>query len=119
MSYYKNLQEYIEALDREGLLFRVKRPINKDTEMHPLVRWQFRGLREEERRAFYFEEVYDSKGKKYDMPVLVGGLAASQRIYALGLNCKESKVEETWSRALEKPLEPVLVKQGEAQEVIY
>jgi hypothetical protein len=44
MAYYKNLEEYIQALDGEGLLFRVKRPINKDTEMHPLVRWQFRGL---------------------------------------------------------------------------
>ena len=75
MAYYKNLQHYIDALDRAGLLYRVKRSINKDTEMHPLVRWQFRGLREEERRAFYFEAVCDSKGKKYDIPVLVGGLA--------------------------------------------
>lgn len=119
MAYYKNLQEYIQALDREGLLFRVKRPINKDTEMHPLVRWQFRGLGEEQRRAFYFDDIYDSKGKKYDIPVLIGGLAASQRIYALGLMCKEDEVEEIWSRALEKPIEPVLVKEGEAQEVVY
>ena len=59
-----------------GLLYRIKRPINKDTEMHPLVRWQFRGLGEDQRRAFYFEQVYDAKGKRYDMPVLIGGLAA-------------------------------------------
>jgi len=119
MSYYNNLQQYIEVLDREGLLFRVKRPINKDTEMHPLVRWQFRGLGEEQRRAFYFENIHDSKGKRYDIPVLIGGLAGSQRIYALGLNCKEHEVEEIWTRALEKPLEPVLVREGEVQEVIY
>ncbi|MEX0805012.1 MAG: UbiD family decarboxylase [Candidatus Binatia bacterium] len=119
MAYYKDLEEYIRALDREGLLYRVKRPINKDTEMHPLVRWQFRGLGEEQRRAFYFEEIYDSKGKKYDIPVLIGGLAASQRIYALGLMCKEEEVEEIWSKALEKPIEPILVKEGEVQEVVY
>jgi 4-hydroxy-3-polyprenylbenzoate decarboxylase len=85
MSYYKNLAEYIETLEREGLLFRVTRPINKDTEMHPLVRWQFRGLKEEQRRAFLFENIHDSKGGKYDIPVLIGGLAASEKIYALGL----------------------------------
>jgi 4-hydroxy-3-polyprenylbenzoate decarboxylase len=119
MSYYSNLHQYIEALDREGLLVRVQRPINKDTEMHPLVRWQFRGLEEERRRAFYFENIHDSQGNKYDIPVLIGGLAGSQRIYALGLNCKEHEVEEIWTRALEKPLEPVLVREGEVQEVVY
>jgi UbiD family decarboxylase len=119
MSYYKNLDQYIDALERAGLLYRVKRPINKDTEMHPLVRWQFRGLREEQRRAFLFEDIFDSKGKKYDMPVLIGGLAASQKIYALGLMCNEDEVEEIWSRALENPVEPVLVEQGEVQDVVY
>ena len=43
MTYYKSLLEYVQVLEREGLLFRVNKPINKDTEMHPLVRWQYRG----------------------------------------------------------------------------
>jgi len=119
MSYYKNLDQYIDALERAGLLYRVKRPIDKDTEMHPLVRWQFRGLGEGERRAFLFENIHDAKGKKYDIPVLIGGLAASQKIYALGLMCREDEVEEIWSKALEKPIEPVLMKEGEVQEVVY
>jgi 4-hydroxy-3-polyprenylbenzoate decarboxylase len=51
--------------------------------------------------------------------VLIGGLAASQRIYALGLMCKESEVEEIWSRALEQPIAPVLVKEGPVHEVVY
>jgi 4-hydroxy-3-polyprenylbenzoate decarboxylase len=100
----------MQALEREGLLVRVKRPINKDTEMHPLVRWQFRGLNEDQRKAFYFENVYDSLNRKYDMPVLIGGLAASQKIYSVGLMCKESEVNETWAYALEHPIEPVLIK---------
>ena len=37
---YSNLREHIEALERNGLLVRVTRPMNKDTEIHPLVRWQ-------------------------------------------------------------------------------
>lgn len=119
MSYYKSLSEYVQVLEREGLLIRITRAINKDTEMHPLVRWQFRGLDEEQRKAFLFENIYDAQGKKYDMPVLIGGLAASQRIYALGLMCKESEVEEIWSQALEKPIDPVLVKEGPVQEVVW
>jgi UbiD family decarboxylase len=119
MSYYRNLAEYIAALERAGLLYRVTRAINKDTEMHPLVRWQFRGLGEDERRAFLFENIHDSKGNKYDMPVLIGGLAASQKIYALGLNAKEEDVEAIWSRALDNPLPPVLVERGAVQDVIY
>lgn len=44
MAYYTDLREYIDFLERNGNLFRIKREINKDTEMHPLVRWEFRGL---------------------------------------------------------------------------
>ena len=37
-------------------------PINKDTELHPLVRWQFQGgLAEDERRAFLFTNVVDGR----------------------------------------------------------
>ena len=64
------------------------RPINKDTELHPLVRWQFRGgIPEPERKAFLFEQVTDAKGRRYGMPVVVGALAANRRIYSLGIGC--------------------------------
>src|ERR1700744_5974438 len=82
----RDLQEHIARLEAKGLLTRIDRPINKDTELHPLARWQFQGgLHEDERRAFLFTHVVDSKGRRYDIPVLVGGLAASPEIYALGL----------------------------------
>jgi len=67
---YADLREHVEALEREGLLVRVSREINKDTEMHPLVRWQYRGgLKEEDWRGFLFERVTDAKGRRYDIPV--------------------------------------------------
>ena len=48
-----DFQSHLAALEAQGLLVRVDRPINKDTELHPLVRWQFQGgLKEEQRRAF-------------------------------------------------------------------
>ncbi|MGA8075936.1 MAG: hypothetical protein WB868_00945, partial [Xanthobacteraceae bacterium] len=53
-----DFQEHLKRLEAAGLLTRVDRPINKDTELHPLVRWQFQGgLREGERRAFLFTHV--------------------------------------------------------------
>jgi hypothetical protein len=72
---YPDLHDHVRALDKAGLLITIDRPINKDTEMHPLVRWQFRGgIEEKDRKAFLFTNVIDSKGRKYDIPVLVGGL---------------------------------------------
>jgi hypothetical protein len=44
---YPDLHDHLKALDEAGLLITVGRPINKDTELHPLVRWQFRGGIEE------------------------------------------------------------------------
>ena len=55
--YYPDLHEHLEHLEQEGLLIRIKEPICKDREMHPLVRWQFRGgIKEKERKAFLFEK---------------------------------------------------------------
>jgi 4-hydroxy-3-polyprenylbenzoate decarboxylase len=41
---YRDIREYLAELDRRDLLIHVKRLMNKDTEVMPLVRWQFRGL---------------------------------------------------------------------------
>ena len=65
-----DFQEHLARLEAAGLLTRIERPINKDTELHPLVRWQFQGgLEEDERRAFLFTNVVDSEGRRYDTPV--------------------------------------------------
>ena len=38
MAYYKDLREYLKVLEDKGKLIRIKREINKDTELHPLRR---------------------------------------------------------------------------------
>src|ERR1700694_6149963 len=81
-----DLQEHIADLDARGLITRIDHPVDKDTELHPLVRLQFiGGIPEAERRAFLFTNVTDASGKRYDIPVAVGAIAASAEIYALGL----------------------------------
>jgi len=73
---YPDLHDHLEQLEREGLLIRIKEPVDKDQEMHPLVRWQFRGgIKEKDRKAFLFEQPVDAKGTRYDIPVAIGILA--------------------------------------------
>ena len=40
---YPDLHEHLATLEERGLLQRIDHPIDKDSEMHPLVRWQFVG----------------------------------------------------------------------------
>src|SRR3972149_11125635 len=120
MSYYKDLREHVRALESRGKLVRIREAINKDTELMPLVRWQFRGLEEEQRAAFLFEQVTDSKGRRYSMPVLVGALASSTEIYATGMMCGEpQEIMEKWARAELNPIPPVLVPTGPVHEVVF
>jgi 3-polyprenyl-4-hydroxybenzoate decarboxylase len=99
-----DIREHIKNLEERGLLNRVKRPSNKDTEIHTIVRWQFRGgIREEDRKAFLFEKVIDER-RTYDGSVLVGGLAASRWVYALGMGCEPEEIVQKWQHALAHPI---------------
>jgi 4-hydroxy-3-polyprenylbenzoate decarboxylase len=118
-SYYKDLREFIQALEDTDKLVRIQNEINKDTELHPLVRWQFRGLEEKDRKAFLFENVTDSKNRKYQGSVLVGGLAGSADIYCLGVRCKSDEIIDRWLHAMDHPIEPELVESGPVQEEIH
>src|SRR5256886_3683356 len=116
---YADLHEHLKKLEAAGLLIRVDRAINKDTEMHPLVRWQFRGgIAEKDRKAFLFTNVTDSKGRKYDIPVVVGALAASREIYRIGMNCPLEKINEVWTRAIAQPIAPKIVDQAPCHEIV-
>jgi len=114
MAYYKDLRELIAELDKRGLLVRVKRQINKDTELMPLVRCQFRGLPDAKRKAFLFENVVDAKGKSYPIPVLVGAFAASHAVYAAGLQCTEAEMYEKLVQSPRNRIEPVMVDRANA-----
>jgi UbiD family decarboxylase len=116
---YPDLHGHLKALDQAGLLITVNRPINKDTEMHPLVRWQFRGgIEEKDRKAFLFTNVTDSKGRTYDIPVVIGALAANRDIYRLGMRCELDEINEVWHRALSKPIPPRVVTNAKCHEIV-
>src|SRR6201997_3500553 len=114
-----DFQEHLARLDAQGLLRRIERAVNKDTELHPLVRWQFQGgLKEDERRAFLFTNVVDSGGRRYDTPVAIGALASSAQIYAVGMGCAVEDIGDAWMRAIANPIAPVRVTSAPCQEVV-
>ena len=117
---YRDLHEHIAALREAGLLIEVDRRINKDTEMHPLVRWQFRGgIGAEDRKAFLFTNVTDSKGREFDIPVLVCGLAANSRVYEMGMGVPLREIKENWIRAMNAPIEPNVVVDAPCHEIVH
>src|SRR6266446_3572622 len=114
-----DFQEHLANLEAAGLLVRVDREVNKDTELHPLVRWQFQGgLDEDQRRAFLFTNVVGADGRRFDMPVAVGALSASARIYALGMGCSVDEIGRAWTAAIGHPIPPVTVTSPPCQEVV-
>ena len=116
---YPDLHDHVRSLDSAGLLITVDRPINKDTETHPLVRWQFRGgIEEKDRKGFLFTNVVDGKGRKYDIPVLVGALAANREIYRIGIGCPFEEIDARWMEAARHPIAPRVVDDAPCHEIV-
>ena len=117
---YRNLHDHLEALDGAGLLRTIDAPVNKDSELGPLVRWQFRGgIPEAERKAFLFTNVVDGKGRSYDIPVAVGALAASAEIYSVGMGRPVSEIGRCWREAIAEPVPPVEVAGPACQDLVF
>jgi 4-hydroxy-3-polyprenylbenzoate decarboxylase len=119
-NYYNDLREFIEVLDRQGLLYRWQRLVNKDSELMPLMRLQYRGRSDAERQAFLYENVTDGQGRRYGIKVLTGVYAASRKIVGLGMGCKDpGEIYERWRHAVDKPIDPVVVESGPVHEEVH
>jgi UbiD family decarboxylase len=116
---YADLHDHLDALRKRGLLIEVDRPIDKDSEMHPLVRWQYvGGIEEHERKAFLFTNVVNAQGRKYKFPVVVGAFAGNREIYGVGMQAPLEEVQQRWDHAIANPIPPLVVDQGACQEVV-
>ena len=91
-----------------------------ESEIHPLVRWQYRGgLPEEDWRAFLFENVRTVKGGASPFRVGVGVLAASKYVYATGLGCAPDEIASRWESALANRIAPTIVETGPVHEEVH
>lgn len=116
---YADLHDHLDALRKRGLLIEVDRPIDKDSEMHPLVRWQYvGGIEEHERKAFLFTNVVNAQGRKYKFPVVVGAFAGNREIYGVGMQAPLEAVQSRWDHAIANPIPPRVVDQGACQDVV-
>jgi UbiD family decarboxylase len=116
---YPDLHDHIAALKKAGLLLTIDRAIDKDAEMHPLVRWQYvGGIEHEERKAFLFTNVTDGRGRKYKFPVVVGALAANPAVYLIGMQCAAEDAQRRWDEATANPIPPQIVERAACQEVV-
>ena len=118
---YRDLREYIAALEERGLLQIVDEPVCKDTELVPLVRLQFRGLPEARRKAFWFRNVTDARGRTFEGSVVLGSLGSSRTIYGAALGVEPHDIPALWGRAQQQPLPPVVVAREAApvKEVVH
>ncbi|MGI9379031.1 MAG: UbiD family decarboxylase [Methyloligellaceae bacterium] len=114
-----DFQTHLENLKQRGLVQQIDREINKDTELHPLVRWQYRGgIPESRRKAFLFTNVVDGSGYRYDIPVIVGALAATPEIYTIGMGVPAEQIGEKWMAAIDNPLPSQRIAEAPCQEVV-
>src|SRR5215471_16646777 len=116
---YPDLHEHLDELRRRNLLLEIAEPIEKDAELHPLVRWQFvGGMEEAERKAFLFTNVRDGRGRKYVMPVVVGAIAANRAIYSVGMGAPLEEIQAKWDRAMANPIAPRVVRKADCHDVV-
>ena len=117
---YNDFQDHLAALDTSGLLTRIDAPIDKESELIPLVRWQFRGgIAEPERKAFLFTKVRGGGGREFDIPVAVGALAGNAAIYSVGMGVPVGEIGDCWAHSISYPIAPVTVSDPACQEIVY
>ncbi len=118
-TYYSDLRAFIGELERRGRLYRWGRAVDKDTELMPLMRLQYRGLSDDERKVFLYEEVTDGRRGRYEMKVVTGVYGVSRQVLALGMGCEEAEgIYEKWRYAMGHLREPVVVDRGAVQEEV-
>src|SRR6185436_5579357 len=114
-----DLHADLAALKAQGLLLTIDEPIDKASELHALVRWQFvGGIEEAERKAFLFTNIGNAHGRKYVMPVVVGAIAANRAIYSIGMGVPVEEIQAKWDHAIAHPVRPRIVTDAVCHEVV-
>ena len=93
--------------------------MDKDRELHPLVKWQYRGIDEADRFGFLFERVTDGSGRPVNGRVASSTIAANREMYALALGCPLDQVHDRWTHALNHPVSTRRVASGPVREEIH
>jgi UbiD family decarboxylase len=112
---YRDLRQYLSALESRGLLRWIDEKVDKNWEISCIARLVFRGLPPEKRFAIGFRNIEGYEG----MSIVVGALGASLNVIATALETEPDpiRIQEKLAR-VRYPMEPVIVDKGPCKEVI-
>jgi len=96
---FRDLREYLSALEEKGKLHHVKAEVDKDWEIAAVGRRVFQNIPPEKRPVVMFDHV-----KGFDIPVLIGSLGASPEVYGLALQCSAQEIHQRWEHAQLHPI---------------
>ena len=99
-----NFREFVELLDEEGLIVRIKRPVDTKYEISTLMKLM-------DGKPLLFERVTG-----HTMPV-VANICSTRELVALGLGIKPSELIVKLTEAIENPTEPKVVEADGYREV--
>ena len=108
-----DLRSLMTQLERDGMLRRVAKAVDRTWEPGSLVKWMFQALPDDQRFAMLFENVTGSS-----IPLLIGAIGASTRGFAAVLGVAPSEINDTLVAALHDPRPPRIVDVGSCQAVV-
>jgi UbiD family decarboxylase len=98
-------RSFLEQLDKNGELIKIKKEVSAEYEMAGII------------DALGEKPVFFEKVKESSIPV-VGGLVSSKELIARALNIKKEQLLHKLSNAIENPVRPNVVENGECQEIV-
>ncbi|MBA7601727.1 3-octaprenyl-4-hydroxybenzoate carboxy-lyase [subsurface metagenome] len=99
-----NLREFVDRLDKRGLLVRIKRPVDVKYEMATLMKML-------DGKPVLFEQVKGSS-----MPVMAN-ICSSRELIALGLGIEQDEIISKLTEAVDHPKEPKVVEAKDYEEI--
>src|SRR5438132_12963158 len=107
---YKDLREYLAALEVRGKLHHVKKEVDPNWEVAAVIRRVFQRIPPARRPAAMFEHVNGHR-----MPLVAGILGASPELYALALEPAVDQIGDKGARAPRHPMPAARAETGPVQ----
>jgi UbiD family decarboxylase len=107
------MRDYLAALEQQGFLRRVHRPVDRNWEVACLAKWMYQALPIDRRFGLYFDNVQGSS-----IPVITGALGARPESVAIALQCDVDRINDTVAAAMGKPIKPRVVDKAVCQEMV-
>jgi UbiD family decarboxylase len=110
---HRDMRDYLAALEQQGLLRRVHRPVDRNWEVACLAKWMYQALPTDRRFGLYFDNVQGSS-----IPVVTGALGACPDSVAIALQCDVDRINDTVASAMASPIKPRVVDTAFCQEMV-